>query len=75
MNGRALYTVEPYRPGQPEAHADQMFHVDADGPLEAAQRVLKEPLTTHGDAERLRCRVWRLDDEFRPISIMLFAKS
>ena len=74
MSEKAPYSVEPYRADQPEPHTGDIVHVDAEGPLEAAQQVLGEPLAMNGKAESLRCRVWRLDADFRPIAVMLYAK-
>jgi hypothetical protein len=74
MNGKALYTVEPYQANQHRSHTGAIVHVDANGPLEAGEQVLGERLAMTGSEERLRCRVWRLDEQYRPISVLLYAR-
>lgn len=61
---------------QPVAEMDNRqgpcIHVEALGPIQAAELVLGETLANHGDPGRIRAIVWRLGDDFSPISIKLY---
>lgn len=51
------------------------IHVEAMGPVQAAELALGETLVNHGDPASIRAIVWRLGDDFMPISIKLYRSS
>lgn len=50
----------------------ECIHVEAFGPVQAAELALGETLSTHGDPQSVRATVWKLGDDFSPISIRLY---
>jgi hypothetical protein len=51
----------------------ECIHVEGRSAIEAAQQVIKEPLTVHGRPHQVRARVWRLDDVYKPVSVLLYS--
>lgn len=67
----ARYSVQPVTlDGQP--NKGTCIHVDAEGPVRAAEIALGETLCVHGRPENARARVWHLSDDFSPVSVTLF---
>ena len=48
-------------------------HVQALSPVDAAERVLHEKLKLSGHACQLRAKVWRLGEDYQPVSVLLYA--
>ena len=65
-----LYSVETILPGQ--VGSGELAHLEAAGPTQAAELALGEKLTTVGTDDRLRCRVWWLDEQFQTRSMPLY---
>ena len=67
----ASYSVQPVaQDGQPDKSI--CIHVDAEGPVRAAEIALGETLCVHGSPENARAKVWHLSDDFSPVSVTLF---
>lgn len=47
-------------------------HVEARSPVDAAERVLHEKLTLSGHPAHVRAKVWRLGEDYQPVSILLY---
>lgn len=67
----ARYSVQPMAE---DGHPDKAtcIHVDAEGPIRAAEIALGETLCVHGRPEQARAKVWHLSDDFAPVSVTLF---
>lgn len=52
---------------------NECVHVEGRSPIEAAQQVIKEPLSVHGKPEQVRAKVWRLDDLYKPVSTLIYS--
>jgi len=50
------------------------LHVEAQGPVQAAEIALGETLSVHGDAEQMRAIVWHLTDDFTPVRVTLYRR-
>lgn len=48
--------------------------VEARGPVHAAELALGEILGPHGAPSQMRALVWKLADDYTPVSIPLFAR-
>lgn len=48
-------------------------HVEALSPVQAAQRVLGETLSLFGQPDKVRARVWRMNDDFTPTCVALYS--
>lgn len=57
-----------------DGHPDKgtCIHVNAEGPIRAAEIALGETLCVHGRPELARAKVWHLSDDFSPVSVTLF---
>ena len=66
------YSVQPIG-----AHGEPVknicIHVEAKSPVHAAELVLGEALVTQGKPQQARAIVWRLGDDYQPVSTTLFA--
>jgi hypothetical protein len=51
------------------------IHVDALSPVQAAEIALGETLVIHGDRKLARAVVWKLGDDYSPMSVMLYRPS
>jgi len=47
-------------------------HVQALSPVDAAERVLHEKLKLSGPPCQLRAKVWRLGEDYQPVSVLLY---
>jgi hypothetical protein len=66
------FTVQPIEAGSEKAKST-CIHVDAQGPVQAAQIALGETLSLHGSPGCARAVVWRLGEDYSPVSITLYA--
>lgn len=73
MKPRVLYSVEPLLAHGHEVRWGELVHLEADSPTQAAEQVVGGPLRPSGRENRLRCRVWWLDDKFRTMSVSFYA--
>lgn len=64
--------VEPCDGTLGEPESEQRIYVDARGPAQAGQLALGETLSLHGEPDRVRCKVWRLGDDYSPHSVTLY---
>lgn len=67
------FTVQPCCGMDGEPMFSECVHVAGRSPIEAAQQVIKEPLSVHGKPDQVRARVWRLDELYKPVSILLYS--
>lgn len=67
------FTVQPCCGVDGEPIFSECVHVEGRSAIEAAQRVINEPLSVHGRPEQVRARVWRLDDLYKPISTLVYS--
>jgi len=72
MQDAQHFTVQPCTHQDGDLKVEGCIHVDALSPVDAAERVLKEPLTVCGSPQQLRAKVWRLADDFTPVSVLLY---
>lgn len=71
LSAASRYSVQPMTSeGQPDKST--CIHVDAEGPVRAAEIALGETLVIHGRPEQARAKVWHLADDFSPVSVTLF---
>lgn len=51
------------------------IHVEARGPVQAAEIVLGESLVTQGKPGNVRAVVWKLAEDYTPVSLALFLQN
>jgi hypothetical protein len=68
------FTVQPL---ETDTHKTKpaCIHVDAQGPLQAAQIALGEKLCLHGSPGHARAVVWKLGEDYSPVSVTLYAQT
>lgn len=66
------FTVQPCVGIDGEPVFSECIHVDGRSPIEAAQQVVKEPLSLYGPPDQVRARVWKLDELYKPVSVLLY---
>lgn len=65
------FSVQPVDPnGVPDKAI--CIHVEARSPVQAAEVALGETLVTQGPVARMRALVWKLADDYTPVSVALF---
>lgn len=65
------FSVQPIADnGQPDKGT--CIHVDAISPVHAAEIALGETLVVHSETHKPRAVVWRLGDDYAPISVTLY---
>lgn len=66
------FSVQPVDPnGVPNKTV--CIHVEARGPVQAAEIVLGVSLVTQGKPGNVRAVVWKLAEDYTPVSLALFA--
>lgn len=73
MRVHSMYSIEPVPEVGAKSGPANLIHVEAQSPVGAAEKALGERLSASGSSGQLRCRVWWLDDQFRTISLPLYA--
>ncbi len=63
-----FYSVQPLLPDGSKDGG--LISTDASGPLQAAEKVLREPLSIHGKV--VRATVWTMTDAYTPTTITLY---
>ena len=66
--GTQFYSVQPLLPDGSKDGG--LISTDASGPVQAAEKVLGEPLTIHGKI--VRANVWTMTDAYTPTVITLY---
>ncbi len=66
--GTQFYSVQPLLPDGTKDGG--LISTDASGPLQAAEKVLREPLAIHGKV--VRATVWTMTDAYTPTIITLY---
>ena len=64
------FSVQPVTGGVPDKNT--CLHVEANSPVQAAALVLGATYVTHGKPADTRALVWKLAEDFTPVSIALF---
>lgn len=71
MKSLDTFSVQPVSPdGVPDKTV--CIHVEARGPVQAAELALGESLVAQGPVSSLRALVWRLAEDYTPVSVALF---
>ncbi|MGB3335823.1 MAG: hypothetical protein WBA73_01445 [Devosia sp.] len=70
MKSLDSFSVQLVTDGVPDKNT--CFHVEANSPVQAAELVLGATYVTHGKPADMRALVWKLAEDFTPISIPLF---
>ncbi len=70
MKSLDSFSVQPVSDGLPDKNT--CIHVEASGPVQAAELVLGGTYVTYGKPGNARALVWKLAEDFTPVSIPLF---
>lgn len=73
MTAAQHFSVQTCLGTQDETEFTECVHIDALCPRDAAEKVLKEPLSVVGTIDRIRAKVWHLGDDFQPVSTLVYA--
>jgi hypothetical protein len=66
------FSVQPCIAQGREIVLGECIHVEAMSPVQAAELALGESLSIQGEQNRARAKVWRLSDDYSPISTILY---
>ncbi|HEY4202102.1 MAG TPA: hypothetical protein VGM83_16230 [Devosiaceae bacterium] len=71
MKAVGHFTVQPFAENGRRDNAT-CIHVEAMGPIQAAELALGETLAVHGTPDCARAMVWKLNDDYSPVSVTLY---
>jgi|GEM_PF-7100273 len=72
MSDAQLFTVQPCLIEDGVPQFSECISIDALSAVDAAEKALRARLSLCGSPDRLRAKVWRLGDDFQPISTLLY---
>ena len=67
------FSVQPIENGMLVAKSS-CVHVEAMGPVQAAEQVVGETLSVTGAPEHARAVVWSLAEDFTPVAVTLYSQ-
>jgi hypothetical protein len=72
VTAHSHYTVQKCTHHNGEIQTTECIHVDALSATDAAERALAETLIVHGQPDQVRAKVWKLDENYQPVSVLLY---